>query len=126
LWAEEILSAPKPKQRAVSLDALQNCDENPHVFLALGVLFAKEQKVKVARKWFEKAVTADKDLGDAWARYFIFESTANPTAVDQLLARCEASEPKHGEIWQMVSKKDANFMSSTRGILKQVIALMNQ
>ena len=37
-------------------------------------LFWADHKHDKARKWLDRAVTLDKDYGDAWAVYFAFET----------------------------------------------------
>jgi len=65
LWAEHIATAPKARQRARSVDALKKCDNDPFVVLAVASLFERDRKIPKARKWFNRAVTLNPDLGDA-------------------------------------------------------------
>ena len=44
---------------------------------------------------------------------------------DDVLAKCIASEPRHGEIWQSVSKDPANACKSIEEILKMVVQLIS-
>lgn len=42
---------------------------------------------------------------------------------EDVIAKCVASEPKHGEVWQRVRKDPKNAYLSTEEVLKEV---MNQ
>jgi pre-mRNA-processing factor 6 len=72
-WAEEIITAPRPQQKAKSVEALKRCDNDTHVITAVARLFERDRKYPKARKWYTRAVTLDPDNGDAWAAYFAFE-----------------------------------------------------
>jgi pre-mRNA-processing factor 6 len=123
LWAEAILTAPRPSRRSTSVDALKKCNDDPHVVSAVAALFAADRKPDKARSWFERAVRLDPDCGDHWARYYLFESEhagggggaggadagsaaagATASAAQAVLARCVAAAPRHGERWTRVSK----------------------
>lgn len=72
--------------------------------------------------WFEKAILSNSDLGDAWAWYYKFLMQHGTEEKRQdVLAKCVASEPKHGEIWQSVAKDPANAYKSTEEIMKMVV-----
>jgi hypothetical protein len=79
--------------------------------------------------WFNRAVTLDPDLGDAWAHFYKFEqihgSKDNTDAISQ---RVKKAQPRHGqcvsrvkaavshlvctgELWQSVSKQTVNWNS---------------
>ena len=117
LWAEAILTAPRPARRSTSVDALKKCNDDPHVVSAVASLFAADRKPDKARSWFERACRLDPDCGDHWARYFLFEreqsgggagaknaEAALGANAQAILARCVAAAPKHGERWTQVSK----------------------
>lgn len=130
LWAEAILTAPRPARRSTSVDALKRCNDDPHVVSAVAALFAADRKPDKARSWFERAVRLDPDCGDHWARYYLFEreqqqlagglvggagaggggangeaaASASSAAAAAVLARCVAAAPRHGERWTRVSK----------------------
>ena len=124
LWAEAILTAPRPSRRSTSVDALKKCDDDPFVVSAVASLFAADRKPDKARSWYERAVRLDPDCGDHWARYYLFEkeqgrgggggggnvnaetaaaTTANANA-QAVLSRCVAAGPRHGERWTRVAK----------------------
>ncbi|CAM9407944.1 unnamed protein product, partial [Phaeothamnion confervicola] len=121
LWAEEILAAPRPQQKSRSVEALRRCDNDPHVITSVARLFAADNKLAKARKWFGRAVTLAPDLGDAWAAYYAFEHR-HGTAVEQedVRRRCEAAEPAHGEQWCQVGKRTENRRLGKGDVLAKV------
>lgn len=124
LWAEELLTCPKPAQKSKSIDALKKCNDDPHVITAVARLFERDRKIPKARKWFNRAVTLNPDLGDAWAHYYAFEvKTSGPTSAEAsaVLQQCVAADPRHGELWCSVSKQTANRRNDTATLLKKVI-----
>lgn len=105
LWAEEIAKVPRAQQKAKSLDALKRCDNNPDVIVAVAQLFSVEGKYAKARKWFNRAVTLDPDLGDAWAAWYAFEQAhGSEQEQNDVLTKCVAAEPAHGARWCAQSK----------------------
>lgn len=109
LLAETILTAPRVEQKSKSTVAIKRCPESPLVIAAVASLFASERKTEKARKWLERAVVLDPDLGDCWARYYAFElefgTVEQQNAVKE---RCIRAEPKHGELWQSIMKDMSN------------------
>lgn len=106
LLAETIWTAPRATQKSKSADAIQRCPDDPQVIVAVASLFASERKHEKARKWFDRAVTLNPDLGDSWVRYYVFElqwgTVEQQGAVKE---RCIAAEPKHGELWASTRKE---------------------
>jgi pre-mRNA-processing factor 6 len=124
LWAEELLTCPKPSQKSKSIDALKKCNDDPFVIVAVARLFERDRKILKARKWFNRAVTLNSDLGDAWAHYYAFEVKASgPNAPEtvNVLEQCVTADPRHGELWCSVSKQTANRRKDTATILKKII-----
>ena len=64
-------------------------------------------KVGKARSWFEKAVAANADDGDAWCEYVAFEThTGGGARVNSIVDRCAEAAPRHGrELWCPISKR---------------------
>jgi pre-mRNA-processing factor 6 len=109
LLAENITTAPRVEQKSKSADAIKRCPEDPHVISAVASLFASERKNEKARKWFERSVILNSDLGDSWAKYYAFElEHGTEEQQEQIKKRCVAAEPKHGELWTSVAKDMAN------------------
>ena len=72
-------------------------------------LFVSERKHNKARKWFARATALEPDLGDAWAHAFYFEVKDGTDQTRQdLVDRCVAAEPAHGELWTSVAKDPKN------------------
>lgn len=110
LLAENITTAPRVEQKSKSADAIKRCPDDPLVISAVASLFASERKNEKARKWFERAVVLDPDLGDSWAKYYAFELERGTVEQQQKVKeRCISAEPKHGEIWSRTMKDMANI-----------------
>lgn len=113
LLAENIATAPRVEQKSKSADAIKKCPDDPRVIAAVASLFASERKLEKARKWFERAVVLDADLGDSWAKYYLFETeTGSSGKKEKIKERCIVAEPKHGELWCSVMKEMANRRKS--------------
>lgn len=109
LLAENIRTAPRVEQKSKSADAIKRCPEDPHVIGAVASLFASDRKNEKARKWFNKAVILDSDLGDTWARYYAFElKSGTKEQQEEVKKRCIKVEPKHGEVWTSIMKDMLN------------------
>ena len=109
LLAENIMMSPRVEQKSKSADAIKRCPDDPRVISAVASLFASERKHDKARKWFERAVKLDPDLGDSWAKWYAFElDNGTKEAQADVKQKCIAAEPKHGECWCKVSKAMSN------------------
>jgi len=115
LLAENISTSPRVEQKSKSADAIKRRPDDPRVIAAVASLFASERKHDKARKWFERAAKLDPDLGDSWARWYAFELDAGKKeGQEDVKQRCVAAEPKHGELWCVVSKAMANRRKPTK------------
>ncbi|CAK9022992.1 unnamed protein product [Durusdinium trenchii] len=94
LWAKAIELEPKQGQNAKSVDALKKCENDAHVIIAVAKLFWRDGKNAKARKWFNRAVTLNPRLGDAWGAYLAFE-LENGTSHEQreVIRKCVDAEP---------------------------------
>lgn len=109
LLAENISTSPRPEQKSKSADAIKKNPDDPLVIAAVASLFASDRKHEKARKWFERAVILNPDLGDSWAKYYAFElETGNEAKQKSIKERCIVAEPKHGEIWCSIMKDVQN------------------
>ncbi|TXG55194.1 hypothetical protein EZV62_020450 [Acer yangbiense] len=127
LWAASIEMVPPCQHKTKSTDALKKCDQDPHVIAAVAKLFWHDRKVVQARNWLIKAVTLALDIGDFWALYYKFE-LKHGSEDDQkdVLKKCIAAEPKHGERWQAISKAVENSHQPTEAILKKVVVALGK
>jgi pre-mRNA-processing factor 6 len=105
LWALSIdMEAPRHK-KGKSVDALKKCDSDAYVMLAVAKLFASERKIEKARSWFNRTVTLEADLGDAWAHFYEFElKHGTETHQKEVIRRCVQNEPQNGEQWKKIVK----------------------
>jgi len=117
LWADQIASAPAASRKNRSLEALKRCEDDVHVVLAVANLFAADKKPK-ARKWYNRAVSLNPDLGDAWAAYFAFElEHGDENAQSEVRRRAIEADPTHGELWTSISKDPEINSGDTPSIL---------
>ncbi|KAI8548554.1 hypothetical protein RHMOL_Rhmol07G0281200 [Rhododendron molle] len=118
---------PRPQRKTKSMDARTRCDHDPHVIAAIAKLFWHDRKVDKARSWLNRAVTLGPDMGDFWALFYKFEIQygAEETRAD-ILKRCIAADPKHGEKWQALSKAAENSHQPTEVILKKVAVALGK
>mmetsp|Transcript_13056 Transcript_13056/g.22359 ORF Transcript_13056/g.22359 Transcript_13056/m.22359 type:complete len:902 (-) Transcript_13056:18-2723(-) len=126
VWAKSISMEPRKKRVGKLLQALNECDSDPHVMMAAANIFWEDRKVDKARNWFDRAVKLDNDLGDAWAAFYKFELQFGDEEKQQdIINRCKEAEPRHGEIWCSVSKAVENAHKSVEEILKLVAEKIN-
>ncbi|KAL4896291.1 PRP1 splicing factor, N-terminal-domain-containing protein [Aspergillus ambiguus] len=122
LWSESIWHLePRAQRKARSLEAIKKVDNDPVLFITVARIFWGERRLEKAMTWFEKAIVSDSDLGDGWAWYykFLLQHGTEEKRAD-VISKCVATEPKHGEVWQSVAKDPANAHKSTEEILKMV------
>ena len=127
LWAASIEMVPRPQRKTKSADALKRCDHDPHVIAAVANLFWHDRKVDKARSWFNRAVTLAPDIGDFWALYYKFElQHGSEENQKDVLKRCVAAEPKHGERWAAISKAVENSHLPVEAILKKAVVALGK
>jgi pre-mRNA-processing factor 6 len=115
LWALAIDMEPPRHKKAKSVDALKKCDSDAYVMLAVAKLFASERKIEKGRSWFNRTVTLQADLGDAWAHYYAFELRhGSEERQKEIVRRCVQAEPQSGEMWKKV-KKDPTKQAENMG-----------
>uniref|UniRef100_H2ZEY5 Pre-mRNA-processing factor 6 n=1 Tax=Ciona savignyi TaxID=51511 RepID=H2ZEY5_CIOSA len=118
LWAEAVFIEGRAQRKTKSVDALKKCEHDPHVLLAIARLFWSERKLTKAREWFLRTVKIDQDFGDAWAFFYRFElAHGNEDKQQEVLKRCINAEPRHGQLWQTVSKDIKNWKLKTKELL---------
>ncbi|KAI8849423.1 PRP1 splicing factor, N-terminal-domain-containing protein [Chytridium lagenaria] len=97
LWAEAILAEPRPQRKSRSMDALKKCENDPIVLVTIARLFWTERKIDKARNWFARAVKVNPDLFEI--------QNGDEAQQNDVIARCIAAEPHHGELWQRRQKQ---------------------
>jgi pre-mRNA-processing factor 6 len=121
LLSENISTAPRVEQKSKSAEAIKKCPDNPLVIVAVASLFASERKNEKARKWFERAVKLNSDLGDSWVKYYALELEIGTVETQtKIKERCVKEEPHHGEIWCSIMKDMPNRRKSVGDILELV------
>jgi hypothetical protein len=62
-------------------------------------------------------------MHDAWGWWLKFERQHGMGAQQEdVIVRCQAAEPSHGETWQPIAKDDKNGGKSAKEILELVVA----
>ncbi|TPX70333.1 hypothetical protein SpCBS45565_g01731 [Spizellomyces sp. 'palustris'] len=126
LWSEAILMEPRPQRKSRSADALKKCENDALVVITVARLFWAERKVEKARNWFNRAVKTNPDLGDSWAWWLRFEMMHGREEQQlEVVTKCVAADPRHGERWQTVAKDISNIGKNTEAILKLVAAQLH-
>ncbi|CAN6333107.1 unnamed protein product [Urochloa humidicola] len=126
LWAAAVEMVPRPQRKGKSLDAIKRCDRDPHVLATVAKLFWQERKVDKARNWLDRAVTLAPDIGDFWVLYYKFElQHGNVDSQKDVLNRCVAAEPKHGEKWQAITKAVENSHLPVEALLKKAVVALD-
>src|SRR5690606_8405646 len=123
LWSESIQHLEARTQRKPRLvEAMRKVDNDPILFVTVARNFWAERKLDKALNWFEKAIVADADRGDTWAWYMKFLlQHGTEEKRGEVISKCVAVEPRHGEIWQSVAKAPQNTGLKTEEILKLVM-----
>ena len=144
LWSVNIWNLqPRTQRKPQALEAIKAADQDPVLLVTVARIFWGERKLDKAMSWFEKAIVVDSDLGDAWGWYLKFliqhGTDVSPTYHPQhtskgnrltdlaqekredVISKCVATEPKHGEIWQRIRKDPKNAFLSTEEVLKRVV-----
>lgn len=125
LWALSIDMEQQRHKKGKSVDALKKCDSDAYVMLAVAKLFASERKIEKARSWFNRTVTLEPDLGDAWAHYYEFElKHGNEERQKDVVKRCVQAEPSGGEQWKKVGK-DAELQKTNPDVSKMLMHVKN-
>ncbi|KAF6238918.1 hypothetical protein HO173_002790 [Letharia columbiana] len=128
LWSESIWHLePRTQRKPRSLEAIKKCDNDPTLFVTVARVFWNERKLDKAANWFEKAIVLDADLGDTWAWYVKFlMQHGTEEKRREVVEKCVANEPRHGEVWQRVRKEPANKALGTEEVLKRVVRLLDE
>ncbi|CAL9228663.1 unnamed protein product [Arabidopsis halleri] len=129
LAADIEMAPPCPLPQRKIDDALKKCvkKEEAHVTAMVAKISWQDRKVDKARLWFHRTVKVDPDNGDFWALYYKFELEHGSEEMQkEVLAKCVASEPKHGEKWQAISKALENAHQPVEVILKRVVIALRK
>jgi pre-mRNA-processing factor 6 len=118
---------PRTQRKPLALEAIKTCDDDPTLLTTVARIFWSERKLDKAMNWFEKAVVLDPDLGDTWAWYlkFLMQHGTDEKRED-VVEKCVANEPKHGEVWQRIRKDPKNAYLSTKEVLLEVVKHLEQ
>ncbi|ORY65404.1 PRP1 splicing factor [Pseudomassariella vexata] len=127
LWSERIWHhTPRTKRKPQALEAIKEVDNDPTLLVAVARIFWGERKLDKAQNWFEKALIRDSDYGDSWAWYYKFlVEHGTSEKREEVVKKCVAIEPRHGEVWARIAKHPSNSRKSVEDLLKMVAAELN-
>ena len=127
VWALSIEQAKEPKEmNKRCVDALNKCDDDPHVSLACAKVFWMNRRLEKAKAWLDRVVIKDPKYGDAWIYLYMYTlQFEQEEAQKKVLERCVKAAPNKGEIWTSISKSlewKRKEHNSTEELLKKAIA----
>ncbi|GKE71556.1 protein stabilized1, partial [Tanacetum coccineum] len=115
---DEILMA-KALQEFVQLQIYKECPTSGILWAAIIEMAPRPQRQ--TRRWLNRAVTLTPDIGDFWGLLYKFEHQyGTEEQQKEVLTKCIAAEPKHGEKWQQISKAVENSHQPVEAILKKL------
>jgi len=97
LWGALIEAEIPVQQKARSVDALRKCDQDSRVLLAVARLFWRQRKHEKVKVWLLRAISTDKQFGDAWGALLSFEMGAIEERKRQKMCETEKIEEKNEE-----------------------------
>lgn len=125
VWAEHIARQPKSGQKRASQDAVKKLDSDPHVIVQVARFFWRERRYEKVRRWMNRAVALDPDIGDSWAWFYKFElEHGNEEQQKDVLKRCNEASPRYGHMWTKVSKAIMARSMTTEQILRDVVKML--
>ncbi|KAF2108655.1 PRP1 splicing factor, N-terminal-domain-containing protein [Lophiotrema nucula] len=125
LWAERIMHLESRTQRKPrALEAIKKVENDAQLFVVVARIFWGERRLDKADTWFTRAVVHDPDFGDAWVWYYKFLlQHGTEQKKGEVLSKAILAEPKHGEIWQSVTKDPRNFKMGVEDLMKIAVAM---
>jgi pre-mRNA-processing factor 6 len=118
LWSLAIDLEKPHLKHSKAADALSHVDNSELVMTSIAKVYLNEKNLDKTRKWLENAIRINADYADAWLYYYKAEiQFGDENIANDILKRCEEAKPKHGDIWQTISKKPGNWRLKTKDIL---------
>ncbi|GMM38200.1 U4/U6-U5 snRNP complex subunit [Saccharomycopsis crataegensis] len=120
IWAQRLQAITKRSEmKKHLLVAMKETNSDSQILLAVGINFFVDGKFDKAKVWFERAVGANKDFGDAWCWLYLFlKKRGSPEEVEQLLKDASVAEPRHGKVWPSINKDVKNFDKSMKELFE--------
>ncbi|XP_071711129.1 protein STABILIZED1-like [Rutidosis leptorrhynchoides] len=129
-YSIEMSSTSEEWKTLVSKMKCEEEDEDPHVIAAIGnKLFSDDGNTQVdeARIWLNRAVSVAPDIGDFWAFLYKFElKHGSENNQKEVLRKCIAAQPKHGDRWQPISKAVENSHQPVEVILNKLVVALEK
>ena len=122
LYAFDIEIEPVQSKKSKCVLSIKKCPNNVYVFVQIAKYFIQIRKLKRAKEWFERAIIANNQYGDAWCYYYWYSlNYLKENQQSDIKERCISAGPKYGELWIKVSKKIGNEGLSKEQILLRVV-----
>lgn len=113
IWLQNLSMILKLSSRKNAfLDALRLTQNNTQILLGIGAFFWTEGKFSKAKLWFDRALNADRNNGDAWAWCYCFLSKNGMEVEKKLLLEDFAGnfdDIDGGQIWKSVVEDHRNL-----------------
>lgn len=122
IWSLAI-DIEKLNKHAVAAEALNKCERDDKVMISVAKMYANENHIEKARKWFENSIRINSQNGDIWINYYKLEKDYDGN-FDEIVKRCTEANPTSGDIWKLVTKKIENAKLKTEEILKKAIEFL--
>lgn len=122
LYAESIFAEQKQKQKSKSMIALEQCENDPYVLVAIAILFWKENDFHKSRKWFNNALEINDKIGDIWIHYIALELlNGDNQSQRDIINKFLKAAPDKGFEWNNV--KRTNFFWNQKCIKILAVSL---
>lgn len=128
LWAKRIELAPTATRKRVALDAIKAADTDAVAVCAVGRLFQQQKQYDKALRWFQRAVTLDPNLADAWIDLYdcqverLEAKEATQEELEEVERHFVAANPRYGRTWQPFAKSAEHRNKEKLEILQTLVA----
>lgn len=127
LWALAVAMEERKGQKTRCVDAIKACPHDAMVILEVAKYIWRSGKIEKARSWLNRTVALDSDFGDGWATLLAFEKAhGSDDSVKDVIQRTQSKDPRHGDIWQTVSKQIGNEQLTTIEILLKTSCIVSK
>jgi pre-mRNA-processing factor 6 len=119
IWSLAI-SIEKINKHPIAAEALNKCERDEKVMLAVAKMYADEQLYEKAKKWLENIIRVNPQYGDAWIYYYKLEKDLENDS-EEILKRCKEANLSSGHLWKSITRKIENSKLKTHEIIQKAI-----
>jgi pre-mRNA-processing factor 6 len=119
LWALAIELEKKQTKHAKVVDALEKCQRDDRVMLAVANFYFEEKNYETAEKWFENALRINPLNGDIYVYYYNMKLLLGEDT-STLIKKIKEASPTGGMLWKEYSKKIENWKLNTEELLYRI------